>query len=458
MEITGVPKVKSSRTLEVISDNKKYLALCLAFLVAFLFVLLLRGHLRGFDLAVNSWVPTIQSGWATTAAIGISYAFNTYSLLVASLVTASYLFYKNYRLQSLLLLGAMGGEAILVAGFKSLVQSPRPVNMVVVDSGYSFPSYHTVGGIVFFGLLAYIAWQHWKTPRAKAAVALAVSMVLVVGFDRIYLNVHWFSDVLGGCLLGICWLTFSILIFKLLTAEVKTASEKFNKISSILFCIGIIVAIGLLSLQLLQLHLGISGSPGISPIFSSFVDSFQGFVNFIIVTCKGWMAVYGPIGLVTAMIISSVLSPIPNEVFLAFAGMTMSPLSVAFFGSLGSTVGAVICFYIARLGGQPLVKRFVKESTLTSMNQWFNKWGSWAILFGRIIPLVPFDAVSYLSGLAKTKVAKFAVITFIGAVPRCLLYAYIGELIAGYNLPVLILLAIIAVVILISWKFKKWHS
>jgi uncharacterized membrane protein YdjX (TVP38/TMEM64 family) len=69
-----------------------------------------------------------------------------------------------------------------------------------------------------------------------------------------------------------------------------------------------------------------------------------------------------------------------------------------------------------------------------------------------------FDAVSYLSGLAKTKVAKFAVITFIGAVPRCLLYAYIGELIAGYNLPVLILLAIIAVVILISWKFKKWHS
>jgi undecaprenyl-diphosphatase len=439
MKMTGVSKVKSSRTLKLMNDNKK-LVVCLAFLAAFFLVLLFRGHLRAFDLAVNSWVPTIQSGWATTAAIGISYAFDTYSLLVVSLVIASYLFYKNYRIQSLLLLGAMGGDALLVAGFKSLIQSPRPLNMVIVDSGYSFPSGHTVGSIVFCGLLAYFAGQHWKTYRTRAvAIALAVSIASVVGFDRIYLNVHWFSDVLGGCLLGIFWLTASILIFKLLTADEKPQSDRFNKISSILFCAGVIVAVCLLILQWFPLQSW----------------SFQGFVNFVVVTCKGWMAVYGPVGLFTAMIVSSVLSPIPNEVFLAFAGMTMSPLSVALFGALGSTVGAVICFYIARLGGQPLVKRFVKESTLAPVNQWFNKWGSWAILLGRIIPLVPFDAVSYLSGLAKTKVTKFSALTFIGAVPRCLLYAYIGELIAEYNLPVLILLAIIVVVILLIWKFKK---
>ncbi|MCW4025202.1 MAG: VTT domain-containing protein [Candidatus Bathyarchaeota archaeon] len=392
------------------------------------------------DLSVNTLVPTIQSGWATTIAIGISYAFDTYSLLVVSLAIASYLFYKNYRLQSLLLLGAMGGDALLVVGFKTLVQSPRPTNMVIFDMGYSFPSGHTVGGIVFCGLLAYFAWQHWQTTRPQAVViALATLIASVVGFDRIYLNVHWFSDVLGGCLLGIFWLTVSILIFTLLTIDGKPPSERFNKISSILFCVGVIVAVSLLILQLFPLHLG----------------SFPGFVNFVVITCKGWMAVYGPIGLFTAMIISSVLSPIPNEVFLAFAGMTMNPLSVAFFGALGSTVGAVICFYIARLGGQPLVKRFVKESTLAPMNQWFNKWGSWAILLGRLIPLVPFDAVSYLSGLTKTKVTKFSVLTFIGAIPRCLLYAYIGELIAAYNLPFLILLVIIVVIILLIWEYRK---
>ncbi|MGD6810883.1 MAG: VTT domain-containing protein [Candidatus Bathyarchaeia archaeon] len=432
--------MKSSPTLELMSDNKKYLAVCLASLAAFFLVLLFRDHLRAFDLAVNSWVPTIQLGWSTTTAIGISYAFDTYSLLVVSLVIASYLFYKNYRLQSLLLLGAMGGDAVLVASFKSLVQSPRPLNGLIIDSGYSFPSGHIIGSIVFCGLLAYFAWQHWKTHRTRAVIiTLAVSIASVVGFDRIYLNVHWFSDVLGGCLLGLLWLTLSILIFKLLTTDEKPPTERFNKISRLLFCVGVIVSICLLILQLFPIHLW----------------GFQGFLNSVVATCKGWMAVYGPIGLFSAMIISSVLSPIPNEVFLAFAGMTMNPFSVAFFGALGSTVGAVICFYIARLGGQPLVKRFVKESTLAPMNQWFNKWGSWAILLGRIIPLVPFDAVSYLSGLAKTKVTKFSVLTFIGAVPRCLLYAYIGELIAQYNLPALILLAIIAVVIFLIWKFKR---
>jgi undecaprenyl-diphosphatase len=454
MGMTGVAKVNRTQALELMRCNRRYLLVCVAFLAAFLSVLLFRNHLLAFDLTVNSWVPTIQSGWATTVTIGISYAFDTYSLLVASLVIASYLFYKNYRLQSLLLLGAMGGDAVLVATFKTLVHSSRPLNELIIDSGYSFPSGHTIGTIVFCGLLAYFAWQHWKTTRPRALlIALAVSIALVVGFDRIYLNVHWFSDVLGGGLLGIFWLTLSIIIFKRLTADRKPPSEEFNEISSILFCIGVIVALGLLILQWFPLHLW--GLTSISLISSSFVDGFQGFVNSVMVTCKGWMAVYGPIGLFTAMIISSVLSPIPNEAFLAFAGMTMSPFSVAFFGALGSTVGAVICFYIARWGGQPLVKRFVKESTLASMNQWFNKWGSWAILLGRIIPLVPFDAVSYLSGWAKTKVTKFSGLTFIGAVPRCLLYAYIGELIAGYNVPVLILLAVIAVVIFLIWKFKK---
>jgi undecaprenyl-diphosphatase len=440
MEMTGVSKVKGPRVLELISDNKKYLVVSLAFLAAFLSVLLFRDHFLTFDLEVNNWAPTIQSSWATTPAIGISYAFDTYSLLIASLVIAGYLFYKNYRLQSLLLLGAMGGDALLVAGLKSMVHSFRPLDGLIVDLGYSFPSGHTAGNIVFCGLLVYFAWQHWKNPCHRALlVVFAVSIASVVGFDRLYLSVHWFSDVLGGCLLGIFWLTLAILIFKLLIADEKPPSEKFNKTSLVLFCIVVTFAVGLLILQWFPLHSW----------------SFQAFVNSVVATCKGWMAVYGPIGLFTAMIVSSVLSPIPNEVFLAFGGMTMSPFSVAFFGALGSTVGAVICFYIARLGGQPLVKRFVKESTLASMNQWFSKWGSWAILLGRIVPLVPFDAVSYLSGLSKTKVARFAGLTFLGAVPRCLLYAYIGELIAAYNLPVLVLLAIVAVVILLIWNFKK---
>jgi membrane-associated phospholipid phosphatase len=225
--------VKDSHALELMSDNKKTLVVCLTFLVAFFSVLLFKGYLREFDLAVNSWVATMQSDWATTATIGISYAFDFHSLLFASLVIASYLFYKNHGLQSLLLLGAMGGDAVLVAGFKSLVQSPRPTSMGIVGSGDSFPSGHTVGSIVFCGLIAYFAWQHLKTTRPRAVViALAVSITSVVGFDRLYLNVHWFSDVVGGCFLGLFWLAFTLLIFGYVERTEKFQDSKLKMIAS----------------------------------------------------------------------------------------------------------------------------------------------------------------------------------------------------------------------------------
>jgi undecaprenyl-diphosphatase len=216
------PKVQDSQTLKVIGNNRKYVVASLTFLGAFLCVLLLRNHLLTFDLTVSGWMPTIQSSWVTSIAIVISYAFDTYSLFVASLAIAGYLFYKNYRSQSLLLLVAMGGNAVFVALFKTLVHAERPLEGLIADSGYSFPSGHTAGSLVFCGLLAYFAYRHWKTTRphiTQLTTTLASLIVLVVGFDRLYLNVHWFSDVLGGCLLGLFWLTFSILLFHILIAS-----------------------------------------------------------------------------------------------------------------------------------------------------------------------------------------------------------------------------------------------
>ena len=130
-----------ANTTKVLRDNQKQLLVCFVFLFAFLLILFLRANFFEVDGAVNSWIPTIQYSWATTVAVCISFAFDTYSLLVVSVVVAAFLFWKNYRLQGLLLLGALGVDAVLVAGFKSLVQSPRPLNGLIVDSGYSFPSW-----------------------------------------------------------------------------------------------------------------------------------------------------------------------------------------------------------------------------------------------------------------------------------------------------------------------------
>jgi undecaprenyl-diphosphatase len=167
------------------------------------------------DLQTNSWAASIQIDSFTAIAVVIAFIFDTTSLLVLSLTFAVYLFYRNYGKYCALLLAAMGGDALIVSIAKTVVHSARPLNGLVYDTSFSFPSGHTTASIVFCGLLAYLTWQHWKSPKAKTtSIALSITIISIVSFDRIYLNVHWFSDVLGGCLLGIFWLAFILWVFR----------------------------------------------------------------------------------------------------------------------------------------------------------------------------------------------------------------------------------------------------
>jgi undecaprenyl-diphosphatase len=228
-----------------LSRNEQLLMLvCIMFLTGFLLVTFFRSSFHIVDVAVNVWIPSIQSSLFTFIAEGIAVVFDTVSLLLVSLVLAAYLFIKKYRAESLLLLGAMGGDALIVSVVKGLVQSPRPLNGLVVYSGFSFPSGHTAGSIVFCGSLAFFAWQHWKSARARASIGTGVvAVVSVVGFSRVYLNVHWFSDVLGAGMLGVFWLSFAILVFQLLQGMDKFQSVRFRSIAIFLFVVAIVVAV-----------------------------------------------------------------------------------------------------------------------------------------------------------------------------------------------------------------------
>ncbi|MBT0159642.1 phosphatase PAP2 family protein [Candidatus Bathyarchaeota archaeon A05DMB-2] len=186
-------------------------------LIGFLLLAFSLSSFSAVNAGVKSWAVTIQANWFTPVAVAVSIVFDTYSLLLFSLAMATLLFYKKYIKQSVLLLGAMSGDALLVATSKALVYSPRPAKELIAETGNSFPSGHVTGIIVFAGLLTYFAWQVWRSSKAKTASGMFyVAITVVVGFDRIYLNVHWFSDVLGGLLLGTFWLTFSILVFQFL--------------------------------------------------------------------------------------------------------------------------------------------------------------------------------------------------------------------------------------------------
>ena len=189
-------------------------------LICFLLIAFLRTSFSAVDADVNSWAVSIQSTAFTQIAKIIHYGFGTTALSIITLLIAVYLLYKRYRNDALLLVGAMLGDVVIVTILKRLIHSTRPLNGIIQETGFSFPSGHATAAVVFLGLLTYFMWQHFKSRNVRIlSGVLFVLLSLVVGFSRIYLNVHWPSDVVGAYSLGIFWLTFSIVAFRLQNAK-----------------------------------------------------------------------------------------------------------------------------------------------------------------------------------------------------------------------------------------------
>lgn len=185
------------------------------FLVCFLLTASFRGSFSTLNLNINEWAASVNSGAFTLTAKVISLVFDTTVMLALTLVVAFSLFFLHRKRYSVLLLGAMAGDALLVEIIKALIKSPRPTNEIIFQTGFSLPSGHTTASVVFFGVLTYFAWTNWKSRKTKALTSGSyIFLVALVGFDRIYLNVHWFSDILGAVFLGAFWVSFCIFTFK----------------------------------------------------------------------------------------------------------------------------------------------------------------------------------------------------------------------------------------------------
>lgn len=224
--------------------QKREFALCIVFLLAFLLIAIFRSSLHTVDAAINSWMPTIQSANVTVWASAIDFAFDTNSLVVYSVIIAAALFVRGRKQMGLFLVGAMSGAAVIVTITKNIEQITRPANAILVKSGFSFPSGHSAGIVVMLGILIFFAWEHWTSTRVRASIVGAYSaMIGIVCFDRVYLNAHWFSDVLAGALSGAFWLLFLILLYKWLGRRGTFDGPRFNIIANLLYVGAIVIAV-----------------------------------------------------------------------------------------------------------------------------------------------------------------------------------------------------------------------
>ena len=134
-------------------------------------------------------------------------------MLVVSAGLALWLWRRRARWELLaLLLVSAGGQALLWS-LKWIYARPRPGEGLTSSVGYSFPSGHSFTSMVLYGFILYLVWQHTERRTWRVLAALLLSLlVLAVGVSRVLLSVHWVSDVLGGCAIGLAWLVFSLTV------------------------------------------------------------------------------------------------------------------------------------------------------------------------------------------------------------------------------------------------------
>jgi membrane-associated phospholipid phosphatase len=170
------------------------------------------------DTRLADWLHgQATPGW-TDFFDAVTWFGNLPVLLAVTVAAALVLSWKHEAVElQLLLLAAVGAE-VLTVGLKLGFQRERPffTDPLATASSYSFPSGHATVSLAVYGTLALILARHLSNARARAAVlAAAAVLVLLIGFSRLYLGVHFLSDVIAGFSLGLAWVTLCVLLLHL---------------------------------------------------------------------------------------------------------------------------------------------------------------------------------------------------------------------------------------------------
>ena len=125
-------------------------------------------------------------------------------VIVIAILASFLLWRKGYLEYAIGLFVSVGGAIIASEIVKRLVERTRPPLEwhAIVETGYSFPSNHTTAAAALYGFLAYAAWKCVPERWRAALMILFSTIILLVGFSRLYLGVHYPSDVLAGFIFG----------------------------------------------------------------------------------------------------------------------------------------------------------------------------------------------------------------------------------------------------------------
>lgn len=215
------------KILNVIKNNKRW---CLLFisLIIFLFILenVFDNEIVTFDANVYNTISLVKNDFMTNVFKGIT-EFGSAKVLILIALT-SLVVVKNKKIGTAISLN-LASIGLLNYILKNIIQRPRPEGFrLVEETGFSFPSGHSMASMAFYGLIIYFVFKNVKNKAVRITACTGLSILIVlIGMSRIYLGVHYASDVMAGFLVSIVYLVVYITgILKLVEINIDKKKTK----------------------------------------------------------------------------------------------------------------------------------------------------------------------------------------------------------------------------------------
>ncbi|GAB2777037.1 undecaprenyl-diphosphatase [Hymenobacter luteus] len=162
-------------------------------------------HSVAFDAWAFGQMDVLRAAWPglTTLVYGLTFFASLPFLVGAGVGIPVVLRGRGHKREGLEVFLAVAGAALLNQLLKTHFQRVRPASALIFQQGLSFPSGHAMIGLALYGCLAWLLWRHRRHPIWAALLLL---FAMLIGLTRVYLHVHYATDVLAGFAAGLLWL------------------------------------------------------------------------------------------------------------------------------------------------------------------------------------------------------------------------------------------------------------
>lgn len=173
-----------------------------------------------FDLTITQTIQRFRPLWFEQLMIVLSIFGNVQWAIVSVLLVSTFIFLLDKKREAVMVIVSALGSLSISQFFKLLVARPRPDGTLVIQmdtyfKSNSFPSGHVMFYVGFYGFLVFLTFIFIKKKLLRNFMLATLSVpVILGGVSRVYLGVHWFSDVLGAYLIGFVWLLLVIHLYE----------------------------------------------------------------------------------------------------------------------------------------------------------------------------------------------------------------------------------------------------